>query len=100
MSTEVNKTAAAETPAAESTAPKAKTAKAAGPKAEAARQTITIRLPRARTGEEDTVFVGVNGKAWRIRRGCTVEVPISVAEVIRNSMNAEERAELYKATLN
>ena len=64
------------------------------------RKTVTLRLPRARAGEEDTVFVGVNGKAWRIRRGVTVEVPRSVAEVLRNGMSAEERAELYKATLS
>ncbi|MBR6951303.1 MAG: hypothetical protein IKH56_06200 [Oscillospiraceae bacterium] len=65
-----------------------------------ARRTVTLRLPRARAGEEDTVFVGVNGRAWRIRRGVTVEVPRSVAEVLRNGMSAEERAELYKATLS
>ena len=66
----------------------------------APRKTVTLRLPRARAGEEDTVFIGVNGKAWRIRRGVTVEVPRSVAEVLRNSMSAEERAELYKAALS
>ena len=65
-----------------------------------ARKTVTLRLPRARAGEEDVVFIGVNGKAWRIRRGVTVEVPRSVAEVLRNSMSAEERAELYKAALS
>ena len=66
----------------------------------APRKTVTIRLPRARTMEEDTAFIGVNGKARRICRGVTVEVPRSVAEVLRNSMSAEERAELYKAALS
>lgn len=60
---------------------------------------VSLRLPRARGGQEDTVFIGVNGKAWRIRRGVTVEVPAAVAEVLRNSLSAEERAELYKSTL-
>ena len=65
-----------------------------------AKTTVTLRLPRARAGQEDTVFVGLNGKAWRIRRGVTVEVPAGVAEVLKNSMSAEERAELYKAALS
>ena len=37
------------------------------------------------------VFVGVNGKTYQIKRGVDVEVPESVAEVLKNSerQNAE-----------
>lgn len=58
-------------------------------------ETVTIRLPRAAYGEEDTVFVGVNGKGYRIQRGVDVEVPRSVAEVLRNSEDAKDAALRY-----
>lgn len=50
---------------------------------------VKVTLPRARDGEETEVFVGVNGQAWRIRKGKTVEVPDCVAEVLRNAEMAE-----------
>ena len=56
---------------------------------------VTIRLPRAAYGEEDTVFVGVNGRGYRIQRGVDVEVPRSVAEVLRNSEDAKDAALRY-----
>lgn len=56
---------------------------------------VRVRLPRAVRGEEDTVFVGVNGKGYRIRRGVDVMVPRSVAEVLRNSEAAKEAALRY-----
>jgi len=43
---------------------------------------VKIRLPRARDGEEDHELVGVNGVLYQIKKGVTVEVPASVAEVL------------------
>lgn len=63
------------------------------------REKVSIRLPRAGAGQEETVFVGVNGKAWRIRRGVTVEVPAAVAEVLRNSEKAQDKAAEYEASM-
>ena len=44
---------------------------------------IKIRLPKERRDQED-VFVSVNERSWLIRRGVEVEVPLCVAEVLRN----------------
>lgn len=35
---------------------------------EAKEKTVQVRLPRAREGEEREVFVGVNGRTWRIKK--------------------------------
>ena len=40
-----------------------------------------VFLPRI-SGEEDTVFVGLNGRSWQIPRGKRVEVPAAVAAVL------------------
>jgi len=56
---------------------------------------VTIRLPRALPGEEDTLFVGVNGKGYRIKKGVDVAVPRSVAEVLRHSEDAKDAALRY-----
>lgn len=68
-------------------------------KAEKAENKVHVRLPRARAGEEDTVFVGVNGRTWRIKKGEDVEVPECVAEVLQNSVYAEDRAAVFQANL-
>ena len=55
-----------------------------------------IRVPRLRGAEADqSLYVSVNGKTYLIRRGMDIEVPESVAEVIRNSELAEDVAFLY-----
>lgn len=65
-----------------------KTAKKAGKK------TKTLFLERKRgTGESNTLFVGVNGKNYLIKRGVPVEVPEAVYKVVMNGIKAEE--ELY-----
>lgn len=46
-------------------------------------KTVTINIPLTRH-EKDDVFVGVNGKNYLIKRGVDVEVPASVAEVLRH----------------
>lgn len=44
---------------------------------------VTINIPLTRVEKED-VYVCVNGKSYLIKRGVNVEVPASVAEVLRN----------------
>ena len=52
---------------------------------------VSIRLPKTRELQDD-VFVSVNQRSWLIRRGETVEVPASVAEVLRHSEEMAETA--------
>ena len=54
-------------------------------------QYVTIRLPKTRELQED-VFVSVNQRSWLIRRGETVEVPLSVAEVLQHSEDMAQEA--------
>ena len=51
---------------------------------------VKIKLPLTRT-EKDDAYVCVNGNSYQIKRGETVEVPESVAEVLqhREEMLAE-----------
>ncbi len=46
-------------------------------------KTVKIKLPLTR-GEKEDVYVAVNGKSYLIKRGETVEVPASVAEVLQH----------------
>lgn len=61
---------------------------------ESAEKTVKIRLPRI-PGQDDQ-FVGVNGKTFLIKRGVEVEVPESVAKVLRQSEEQDEKAYLMK----
>jgi len=56
---------------------------AAKKKETAKEKKVKIRLPKERRDQED-VFVSVNERSWLIRRGVEVEVPLCVAEVLRN----------------
>lgn len=56
-------------------------------------KTVKIRIPRTRKDQED-VFVSVNLKTYLIKRGEEVEVPESVAEVLRHQ---EEMLEVIMA---
>lgn len=47
-------------------------------------KTVVIQLPVIE-GMSDSVYVCVNMKSYQIKRGEPVEVPLSVAEVLRNS---------------
>lgn len=51
---------------------------------------VNIRLPKAAQGQEQEVFVGVNGVGYRIRRGTDVTVPLAVAEILRLSELASD----------
>lgn len=65
-------------------------------KAETKAKTVVIQLPVIE-GMGDSVYVCVNMKSYQIKRGEPVEVPLSVAEVLRNSdrqmMEAVQRQE-------
>lgn len=52
--------------------------------AETKAKTVVIQLPVIE-GMGDSVYVCVNMKSYQIKRGEPVEVPLSVAEVLRNS---------------
>lgn len=57
---------------------------------------MPIRLPKANRGEPDTVYVGVNGRGFYVKKGQTVNVPKPVYEVLVNSLRAEEEADNYE----
>ncbi len=52
---------------------------------------VSITLPRATGKEEDSVFVGLNGKGYTIRRGVSVQVPRPVYEILAESQRQEQR---------
>ena len=46
---------------------------------------------------KDDIFVGVNGKAYKIQRGKHTRIPKAVAEILENSMEQDARtAELIE----
>lgn len=53
-------------------------------------KTIKIKLPKTR-GEQEDVFVSVNNRTFLIQRGVQVEVPESVAEVLRHQEEMLEK---------
>lgn len=53
---------------------------------------VKIHLFKDNKAYTEDVFVGVNGKTYQIRRGVDVEVPESVAEVLKNSENQTAEA--------
>lgn len=60
------------------------------------RKRVTVTLPRLRGQNAiQEEFFSVNGKNYIIKRGEEVEVPVEVAEVIRNADKAEEYAMRY-----
>jgi hypothetical protein len=57
---------------------------------------VKIRLPLTRT-EKNDVYVSVNGKSYLIKRGVDVEVPESVAKVLRHKEEMLDLAMAYEA---
>lgn len=45
---------------------------------------VIIKLFKDDGAYKDDVVVGINGKLWNIPRGVQVEVPLPVAEIIKN----------------
>ena len=65
------------------------------------KQKRKLILPKLRGRHaENTVFVGVNGKNYLIKRGVEVEVDDAVYDILMQSQEAEEIADAYieKAT--
>lgn len=60
-------------------------------------KTVKVSIPRV-SGKEDTVFVSVGDRSWRIMRGTEVEIPESAYEVLRNSELAADYARAYIAS--
>lgn len=56
---------------------------------------VEIKLPRANKGEEQNVYVSVNGRNYLINKGVKVSVPKPVAEVLKNAEEAREAAADY-----
>ena len=54
----------------------------------------TVFVPKI-PGEDDSVFVGINGKSWQIPRGKSCEVPAYVADMLRERQRKQEAAEDY-----
>ena len=50
---------------------------------------VSVYVPKV-SGEDPTLFVGLNGKSWSIPRGKRTEVPADVAEIVfQRDMNAQ-----------
>lgn len=62
---------------------------------EAKEKMIKVRIPRTKADQED-VFVGVNLNTYLIKRGVEVEVPESVAEVLRHQEEMLEEIMLFE----
>lgn len=52
---------------------------------------VTLQLPRATGREENYVFVGLNGKGYKVMRGVPVRVPRPVADILREAENQRRR---------
>ena len=65
--------------------------------AEAKKTTETVVVPLDRESGDTHMFVSLNGKNYRVERGTPVEVPVDVAAIIKNSLEAEAAA--YKKEL-
>lgn len=54
----------------------------------------SVFLPRI-SGEEDTVFVALNGKAWQVPRGKKVSLPLALAQILEESEHNAQIARDY-----
>ena len=63
--------------------------------AETGPKMVKIRIPRTKADQED-VFVSVNLNTYLIKRGVEVEVPESVAEVLRHQEEMLEEIMLFE----
>lgn len=63
-------------------------------------QRVVVRLPRNKgTNAVQEEFYSVNGVNYLIKRGEDVEIPVEVAEVIRNAEKDEDYAMRYVDSL-
>lgn len=61
---------------------------------------VEIQLFKDNDNYKDDVFVGVNGRHFLIQRGVMVKVPRYVAEVIRQSEEADRRTGMMMRELS
>lgn len=52
---------------------------------------VTVRLVKDAENYKDDVFICVNGRAIKVKRGVNVEIPQAHAEVLKNSMDQDGR---------
>lgn len=57
------------------------------------RQYVKMHVPPARPGEEQSIYVGINGHGILVPRGKTVSLPKYVAEHLAHVLRAEEKYE-------
>ena len=57
-------------------------------------KTETVFIPKLYKND-DSLFVAVNGKRILIKKGEQVDVPLQFAEVIKNSMAAQNEAQRF-----
>ena len=62
-------------------------------------KTVNVRLPRI-SGKEDSVFVSVGERSFRIMRGVNVTIPECAYDVLRNSEIAQDDAVAYSKSKN
>ena len=64
---------------------------------------VSVYVPKI-SGEDPTLFVGLNGKSWSIPRGKRVEVPADVARIIeeaeRNARIADEFSDVKRKEMD
>ena len=60
---------------------------------------VRVQLPRATGREETTLFVGLNGKGYNIKKGVPVNVPRPVYEILMESERMQERQAAYDEQL-
>lgn len=58
-------------------------------------ETVELKIPRDPTGVEEDVFVSVNGKSMRIKRGVPVKIPKAFAMVLDEANDQMEYAYEY-----
>lgn len=59
-----------------------------------------IRINRPHGSQEDSMYIGMNGKTWQLRYNTDVYVPEDVYYLIQQSLKAERAREAYIERLN
>ncbi len=56
---------------------------------------VRVKFPKMRGTSEQDIIIMVNGKAWQIKRGVTVEVPKYVLKAYDNNEKNRDEADSY-----
>ena len=60
---------------------------------------VEVRIPLERGRANKDVYVAVNGKSYQIKRGVSVKVPESVAEVLKHAEKQAFKTMGYQESL-